>query len=395
MQGAWLKYEAMLERPEQARAFPDPMVAATLMVEDVVTANGPSMMMLEIAQEIPFAGKRALKAEVSRREAEVAERAWRTARLDVAWRVRAAYYEIFRIDASIAIVRQEAEVIDRIERSARARYATGGASQGDVLRAQTERSMIEERLLMLRREREAAAAMFNEALDRPQTIPVGRAVVPPELDLHLPPDEELFDQARRTRPEVDEARRMVAAEESRKALARRDFYPDFRVGVGWNQIGDTENPFAPDPGQDAILITVGINVPLWQGWRRAQVAEAGLMAAAAEREVHERGNDAEAQVRSVLGAVRLQRDLIALYDSTLIPQAESTLRAGEAAYGNGRGDFLSVIDSERALLTLRLGRAVALGELGASLAALDRALGREPAVPETNHADKTTEGSAS
>jgi cobalt-zinc-cadmium efflux system outer membrane protein len=370
------RYEAMLERPAQERALPDPMAAYAFMFRDVVTANGPVMRSVEVSQEIPFPGKRRLRAAVSEAEAEAAEQAWRSARLEVAYRVRSAYYELLRIDRSLDTLRQEAEVLDRLERAAAARYSAALASQGDVLRAQTERSRIEERRILLRHERDAAAARWNAVLDRPQSDPVGRALDPPS-PAPPPAPEEVERTARESRPEVREAARLVAAGRQRIDLARRDFFPDLRLSFQWNQIGPTLNPFAPEPGRDAFMLMAGVNLPIRRGKLRAAVREAEAMTAMAESEERERGNQAAAEARAALALLRARGELAALYERTLIPQAESSLRSAESAYQTGRMDFLSVLDSERAVLDLRLAHAVALADLGEARAGLERAVGRE------------------
>lgn len=372
-----LRYEAMLETPRQQEALPDPMLSYTYMFSDVVTANGPSTTIVEASQAFPYPGKRRLRADVSRAEAEAARQAWLTGRLAVGHRVHGAYYDIFRVDRSIEIVREEAKVLERLERVARSRYATGLVSQGEVLQAQTERSRIEERLLKLREEREDAAAQFNSALGRPQSEPVGRAVEMHDVPDGLPSEEELYRIARERRPEVAEARKMADAGRSMESLARRDYYPDFRVGLRWNQIGPAETAVAPDSGKDAWMVTLGVSIPLWRGKLDAARKEALSMTASAESEVVARGILVETDVRSALAAVRARRDLLQLYESTLIPQADSSLQAAEAAYQSGRTTFLSVLDSERSLLDLKLARAVTLGELGRAVAMLEEAVGLE------------------
>jgi outer membrane protein, heavy metal efflux system len=371
------RYEGMLERPDQDRALPDPMVAYAFMFKDVVTANGPSMGILEVSQEFPFVGKRPLRAGVSRSEAEAAEQAWRTARLQVAYEVRSAYYRLYRIDRSVEIVLQEADVLNRLERVARTRYATGIATQGDVFRAQTERSRIDERLIQLRREREAVAARFNAALNRPRSEPVGPALTPPTPVAGLPPEDELERLAREARPEILEAERLLEASRQRIGLAQRDYYPDFRVTFQWNRIGSTENPFAPNPGQDAYMAMVGVNLPIWRKKLRAGVREAESMRAMAESEVRDRNNTVGSEVHAMVAMLRMRGELVTLYERTLIPQAESTLLAAEVAYRTGRVDFLSVLDSERSILDLRLAHAMALADLGEALSGLERAVGRD------------------
>ncbi len=370
-----LRYEAMLDRPEQESALPDPMLSYGFMFEDVVTTNGPITGVLEISQEIPFHRKRPLRGGISRLEAEAAESAWRAARLDVALEVRAAYYDLFRIDRSLEIVAEEADLLDRLEQVARARYAAGLAGQGDVLRAQTEHSLIEERLLLLRRDREGVAASFNALLDRDAGAAVGPALDPPDPAIVLPGDEALYEAARAARPEITEAKSLVEAGTLRERLMRRDYLPDFRVGVQWNRVDETANPFAPDPGQDGYMLTLGVSVPIWRGRLRAGVREAEAMTESARSEVLDRTNRATSEVRAILAAVRAQRGLATLYASTLVPQAESTLEAAEAAYQAGTSDFLGVLDSERRLLELKLSHVEALAELGGTLAALERAVG--------------------
>jgi outer membrane protein, heavy metal efflux system len=371
------RYEGMLERPDQERALPDPMVAYAFMFEDVVTANGPSMGILELSQEFPFPGKRPLRAGISRAEAEAAEQSWRTARLQVAYEVRSAYYRLYRIDRSVEIVLQEAEVLDRLERVARARYAGGLATQGDVFRAQTERSRIEERLIQLRREREAVAAGFNAALNRPRTEPVGPALQPPPPVAGLPPVDELERLAREARPEIFEAEHLLEANRQRIRLARRDYYPDFRVMFQWNRIGSTENPFAPNPGQDAYMAMVGVNIPIWRKKLRAAVREAESMTAMAQSEVQDRHNIVGSEVHAMVAMLRMRNELVTLYERTLIPQAQSSLLAAEVAYQTGRVDFLSVLDSERSILDLRLAHTMVLADLGEALSGLERAVGRD------------------
>lgn len=370
-------FEARLERPEQERVLPDPMLSYAFMIEDTVTANGPITGILELSQEIPFLRKRPLRAEVSIKEAEAVRHAWEAARLDVALAVSTAYHELFRVDRTIILVEAEGDLLDRLEEVVRRRYATGIARQGDVLRAQVERSLIEERLLRLSREREAAASAFNAALGRPASASVGRAEEPPDRHPRLPPDEALYEASRSARPEVAEARRLAEAGTLREALARRDFYPDFRVAVQWSQVGSSENPLAPDSGQDAYMITVGVSLPVWREGLKAGVRETAAMTEAAHEQVRDLTVQAESEVRALLAATRSQRNLASLYESSIIPQAEASLQSAEAAYEAGGADFLDVLDSERRLLAAKIAEVEALSDLGKSLAALERAVGRD------------------
>jgi outer membrane protein TolC len=375
LRAARLRYEALLERPARIGALPDPMLSYSGMFEDIETANGPIVRTVELSQEFPFRRKRPLLAEASRLEADAAAQAWQAARLEVTHAVRSAYYDLFRIGRAIAIVKEEGELLDRLEQAARGRYAAGLIGLQDVLRVQTERTTIEERLLGLRQEREEAAARFSEASGRPQSDDVGEALEPPDRTDDLPDEERLYRLARDLRPEVAEARLTVDASLAMEEVARRDRRPDFRVALQWSQIGGSVNPFAPAPGQDAVMATVGISLPIRGDGPAAGLREAQATTSAARGEVEARANRVESEVRAALASLRARRDLVALYETTLLPQAEAALQAAEAAYRTGGTDLLSVLDGERRLLAARLAHAVGLGEIGRSVAALERAVG--------------------
>jgi cobalt-zinc-cadmium efflux system outer membrane protein len=73
-----------------------------------------------------------------------------------------------------------------------------------------------------------------------------------------------------------------------------------------------------------------------------------------------------------------------LYNDTLRPQAQSTLKAAAAAYQHDRTDFLNLIDSQNVMLEIQSAYFRARSELDARLAELERAVGapipRESAI---------------
>jgi outer membrane protein TolC len=73
-----------------------------------------------------------------------------------------------------------------------------------------------------------------------------------------------------------------------------------------------------------------------------------------------------------LRAARLERDLFA---TTHVPQAEQALRASEIAYQTGKIDFLSLVDSLRAVEDIHLEHVRASSDLGKAAADLERAVG--------------------
>ena len=75
---------------------------------------------------------------------------------------------------------------------------------------------------------------------------------------------------------------------------------------------------------------------------------------------------------------------VSLYQNTLIPKAEESLTATEAAFRADTADFLDLIDSQRVLLEFQLSRERALSDRLRAEAQIDRLIGRYVILPPRN-----------
>ena len=108
-----------------------------------------------------------MEAEHSRHVAEVAA--------DVA----DSFFRLAALDRRIAIARETSQRLADAVAAARERYRVGKGAQADVLRADLERTALEDRLASLSGERRSEAARFNSLQDLPRGLrgrPHGRRV---------------------------------------------------------------------------------------------------------------------------------------------------------------------------------------------------------------------------
>src|SRR5204862_5621193 len=94
------RYDAARQRPVQERSLPDPMISAGYNASGnplpgaglgtEPTANIGVM----VSQEIPYAGKRDLRASIAAREADAEFQQIEAARLNITARVKQAYYHL-------------------------------------------------------------------------------------------------------------------------------------------------------------------------------------------------------------------------------------------------------------------------------------------------------------
>ena len=367
-------WRAALEDVPQARALPDPMLSFGHFFRSIETRLGPQRNKLSVSQRLPFFGKLSLKGRIAAEQAAVLEARFAQMRRDVILHVTEAYYALFWFDEAIRVTGQERTVLERLVEAARRKYAAGAAGQQDALKAQLEITRLADRILSLRQGRLAAASRLNALLNRQDGGTFERIEVPAAapLDVGL---EQLQAWAAEASPELDTADRIISANDLQLELARKSRWPDLNLMLDYFEIG-AGSAAVPEAGRNAWMASVGINIPLWRGKLRAAEAEAAIRLEASRDTRRGVQNDTAARVSELYHEVKMYEDQLTLYETSLIPQATQTLRAGELGYVSGQGDFLSILDAERLLVQLRTALAKLKSDRGKSLARLERAVGR-------------------
>jgi outer membrane protein, heavy metal efflux system len=121
-----------------------------------------------------------------------------------------------------------------------------------------------------------------------------------------------------------------------------------------------------------------VNVPLafWSGGKyKGKVEEQEQTLRKAEQDYRSMGNMVLYQIQDALVNVQSNRNLMSLYQSTLIPQAEQTLQSTTAAYQTGNMDFFALIDAYRLLLSAKLDYHMSAMKYMESQAELEQAVG--------------------
>lgn len=324
------------------------------------------------SQPIPWPGKLALRSDAAGYRADAAEQRLAAARLEVEALTRTAHAEWHFVHRALEINAASQALLEDLKDSAEALYAAGRGHQQDVLRAERERTHLLHQEAVHERERVTIRAQINALLGRPpeRPLPPPGGLAEPE---ELPPAGHLRMAAAQRHPELGGLRDRVAAGEAEVDLARKDFYPDFELMTGYNNMWDQRDM--------RWTVGIGISVPLDRGKRRAELDAAKAARQRAEWALADRRTGLLAELESAHAKAAESQHIIHLYESRLVPLARETLDASLAAYRSGGGDFLSVIEAEKEALRAELELARARADYVRRLAELKRWAGGElPAV---------------
>jgi outer membrane protein TolC len=397
IQAAKKEWEAALLTIPQVKALPDPVLGYAHFGQSIETRLGPQRNKISLSQQIPFFGKLGIKGEIAAKSASVHEQQFHTVKSDVVLKVKEAFFSLFSIDRSIRIGQEEKEVFRRLSEIATKKYETGQASQQDALKAQLQISKVTEKLLTLHQVRKAIIAELNSLLNREADALLDETeeFAFPEMEVDL---EQLMEWARENRPELRGAKSVIQKNQESLKLAKKDYYPDFRLMLDYIDIGAGSTSH-PEDGRNSWIASVGITIPLWRKKLRASEAEAAIRIKASEDSYKNMENETLSRIRALYFELETAKEQIDLYEFSLLPQAEQTLKASEVGYLAGKVDFLALLDSERMILTIKNGYFKILAELGKSFARLERLVGEDllkiqTKKSETSHSQSLHNGTA-
>jgi outer membrane protein TolC len=369
------RWEMFTAKARQAGTFDDPMLMLGInnglirepfdFERDMTTSK-----VIGISQMVPFFGKRALAREAATLEAEASRWEVEERKLELAAMVKETWYQLYFTDRSLEVLDRSIATLDDLVRFTEAMYGVGQGRQADVLRAQVERSKMEEMRLLLQQQRRSLEANLNTLLARPTTTPVSR-VDGVELTLVNLDVAELAQLAEQHRPLLRSLAARIDKAHAERTLADKEYYPDFTLNFEYMQ----RESIMDDPGYDMYNASISFNLPLQRERRHAMVAESD----AAKRMAGEELNMARNSIRQVIAvlATQLERDrrMASLYREGILPQAGTTLEASLSAYRAGKGEFMQVLDSRMALFNNERDYYRAVAEHQMELARLEAAVG--------------------
>jgi len=217
-------------------------------------------------------------------------------------------------------------------------YAAGKQNQQDVIRAELEFGLLEDRLTHIKQQQEAARAGLSQWLGKESlrglpaelpALPALPSIAEMQAGISTHPAIRIFSS------KIDMNRQSVA-------IAREAYKPAWSLGLKYG-VRDGNNPDGSERA-DFLAATIGLDLPIFTDKRQdRRLAAAQKLASAAQLEL----DDKYAVMQS-----KLERDYVTLtrlaqrlkrYEETLIGQAVANSEASLLAYQNDTTDFATLM----------------------------------------------------
>jgi outer membrane protein TolC len=188
----------------------------------------------------------------------------------------------------------------------------------------------------------------------------------------------LYQRAESLRPLLKKMEIKIEAAESRLDLAKRDYYPDFKLGVTYgDRTGDNPPPMGGSRS-DFFSVMVGVKIPLYAGRKQSKAVSQRSSEVQMNRYalLDEKGM-VMAAISSAVTDYQEAKQRFSLYGSGIVPQAQQTVQSMLAGYQVSEVDFLNLVRSQMTLFNYELQYWKALSDAKQALARLEAAVGEE------------------
>ncbi|MCH8120715.1 MAG: TolC family protein [Planctomycetes bacterium] len=376
LEAAFNRWKAALEQVPQVKALPDPRFTYLYYIQEVETRVGPQRQGIGIAQVFPWFGKLSLRGDVAAEAANAVRKRYDVVKLKLFFEVKDAYYEYYYLAKNVAVTKENINLVKHLESVARSRYKASVGIHPDVIRAQVEIGKLEDRYQTLLDLRQPIVARLNAALNRPieADIPWPSEINVQDVNLE---DEDLLTELMAENPELKALDFEIDRNKHAIELAKKDYYPNFNLGLNFIDTGSSPVGNPPDDGKDPVTAMISINLPLWREKYDAGVREARARYYAARQDRTEKTNSLSSELKLASYRFRDAGRKIDLYGNALLPKARESLKATETGYLATTQTFTDLIDAQRIFLEFALAYERALTDHAQSLAKLEMLVGRE------------------
>lgn len=321
-----------------------------------------------ISQKIPFPGKRFLEGRVAAQRAKMVQADYWAKERELVSEIKKAYFEYFLREHEVLLHEETKRILERLSKSAESQYAVGKVPYHEVLRAHTELATIANEVAKHYQQRDTALARLKFLIGWRPEDSLQIAVMIPQRDFRFS-REQLMNLALKHRPELKAMDYGVAMAKTDQALAWMNLLPDGQLRLEARQFRGEGRIREYDQ-------FIGVEVPVFSFLGRVgAVREKRAEKRAARSAWENMKNMVFYEVQQRLAEYESNSRTADLYDSTIVPQAQSIVESALADYEGARGSFLTVMEAQKALTEFRHHYFEALAMREQSFAELERMVG--------------------
>lgn len=269
--------EALSQTERLQDSWDAPVLSMGVGVFPVETRVGPQILKLGAQQRIPYSGSQRAKKQVVQARQYGLESQTELTRIELAYQVRMAYYNLYVLQQKDALLDSMLDVVQAQKEDRLRRVRSGSGSTSQVLLMERTARAYRERQKQLQYDKAESRARLAYWIGTD-------SISDPELSTDfvsaIHSDELRLPELAPHHPQIEEVQAQVQAAEAEINAIKWDNYPQITVGLDYIWNASRSNVDIPDNGRDALIPMVGIQLPFLSSrnsrkkeeWKQKQTA---------------------------------------------------------------------------------------------------------------------------
>jgi outer membrane protein TolC len=371
IRAALAQVDVMRAKRSQAGSLDDPELKFMQEGMPDFKFNQAMFSRIELMQMIPFPTKLGTQKNLADIETQAAQSDQLEIVNEVVAKLKSTYAELWFIQQNIELANENSQLMKQFLSVAQIKYTTGQVPQQDILKAQIEITMIDNGLISLRQQELSMKAMLMSLLNRDSRDTITTATMPAEVSFMFNLDS-LLNYALNNRPMIVGDSLMVDENRTMLTMAKQEYLPDFKFGI--ERITEPMGPFK------GWSISAGITIPFapWTlGKAGARIDEANASIIRSNASYTSARNMVISSVKDLYFKAQSLNQQLDLYKSSILPQANQSVKSSLTSYQTGTTDFLILIDAYRTLVNLSKEYYMTRMQFEQNLAELEHEIGTQ------------------
>ena len=254
-----LRYNIAEEKVNEADWLPNTVVGTGYFVSEPETRTGAQRARFSVSQMLPWFGTISAREDYASSMAEAQYVDISIAKRKLALSVSQSYYMLYSIRAKQLVLDKNIQLLETYERLALTSVEVGKASAVDVLRLQIRQNELVQQKEVLEQDYLAEQVLFNNLLNRDETIAVEvvNQMMIPDVDPLV------LNENLQLNPELIKYDKLYESVEQSELLNQKESAPNIGFGLDYVPVSERPDMNFVDNGKDIVMPMVSISIPIF------------------------------------------------------------------------------------------------------------------------------------
>lgn len=340
LKASYASFEAALQKAPQVSSLPDPTLTVSAFGRMIETRLGAQEARFSLMQMFPWFGTLKAQEDAATARAEARFQEYINQRSALFVDVKTRYAELYVLDKTIALKKQNLEILDSYRELALSGFRSGNAPMVNVVKVDLEREAAITEIDLLKDRKKPLQAQFNLLLNREREMQV---IITDSLVLNSNLlDESLNDDAFANHPSIVALDNEKSALTSQVTAIEKDGLPKIGLGLDYSIISKRTDANPDMNGQDAIMPMVSVTLPIFRKKYKAAKKEVEFMQVEVEARQTAQKNNLQSSYEMTLYELNQAEKLLNLYESQL-ERIDQATRLYVSGFANNTANFEEIL----------------------------------------------------